>query len=94
MDDGSWRPKRLWGLLKGKQAVKERQREGDSRAATSTKPCRESLSAGRTVITGRRQRKPDWGKKRRYPNCWVAALNITTTSTSYSIGYVRRVPDQ
>lgn len=43
----------------GKKKVAER----NSSVATSTKPCRESLSAGRTIITGRRLRNPDWGKK-------------------------------
>lgn len=73
---------------------RQRKREGDSGGTTSTKPCRESLSAGRTVITGHGQRKPDWGKRQRYSNCRVAALNITATSPSCSTGHESRVPDQ
>ena len=76
--------KALGGLRKRRQTEKERgeRRERDGGEATSTKPCRESLSADRTVITGRTWRKPYWGGKRRYSNCWVAALNITATSPS------------
>ena len=77
----------------GRRRKREERGERDSGAATSTKPCRESLSADRTVITGSRRRKPYWGGKRRYSNCWVAALNITATSPSYSAGHERRVPD-
>lgn len=58
------------GGLKVFGGVAERKRDGgkkdaerNSSVATSTKPCRESLSAGRTIITGRRLRNPDWGKK-------------------------------
>lgn len=58
--EGFWGCGVRGGLSKGKADI---ERVGDSGARTSSEPSRESLSAGRTVITGRRQRKPDWGKK-------------------------------
>lgn len=64
---------------------------GRSQAATSTKPCRESHCADRTVIIGCRQRTPDHKKQQRCSKCRVAALNITATSLLCISGLERGV---
>lgn len=45
LDDRSWRPKRLWGLVEGKadrESRSKKKKKERERAATSTTPCRES----------------------------------------------------
>lgn len=52
--------------------------ERDSRVTTFTEPCSESLSTGRMVITGCRQWKLYWEKRKGYSCCWVAGFRLVT----------------
>lgn len=67
--------------------VSWREKEQDKRRsgeAVSTKPCRESLSACRMVITGHEERRGKKAEISRLQGCRPWALNITTMLTSLS----------
>ena len=98
---GRWRPQRLWGVVEGKaDSENERQSEMERQwSGCVYQTMSWVLSASRAVITGRRRRNPDWGKKAemlRLLGCRPWALNITAmlTSPSYTRGHESRVPDQ
>lgn len=76
------------GVVGGKERETEAERRKERGAAKTTAPCRESLSAGRTVITGHRLTGKN-AEILRLLGCrpWVLDITTTPTSPSFSMGH-------
>lgn len=79
------------GLLKRRQTEKERGIQQSSNVNQTMSWVHLCRQYGNYRV---QTEKADRGKRQRYSKCWVAVLNITTTSPSYSTGHERRLPDK